>query len=89
MNLGINYDINIERENNIDRISGVVSEYESEISTTPDILSCSKAVRTGSGQKNQSLSIHLRSVFRHKRKFQQYILIMTDSKITEDVRLGA
>ena len=52
MNLGIDYENDMERNNTGDSIVGVVSKEEIEISTTPKILSCSKVVRTGSGQNN-------------------------------------
>ena len=49
MNVGIDYDDDIDSENTIDRIEGVAQEEESEISTNPKIIAYSKAVRTGSG----------------------------------------
>ena len=52
MNMGIDYDNKIDRNNTRNRILGVASEDNSEMNTTPKIRSYSKAARTGSGQDN-------------------------------------
>ena len=52
MNMGIDYDNNIDMNNTRNRILGVASEDNSEMNPTPKRRSYSKAARKGSGQDN-------------------------------------
>ena len=52
MSAEIDYDYNIYRNNTIDRIEGLISEEESEISTTPNMLSYSEELIKGSGHNH-------------------------------------